>query len=126
MSISEHPPDREARAAKNQTMFRKLNERLEESSEASGLAMLPGQWMCECVNDTCVERIAMSVEEYEAVRKSGAHFVVASSDEHFWPDVERVLEHNDRYWVVEKTGHAAVPAKHDDPPSDEEPLSLHT
>lgn len=107
-------------------MFRELNERFEELGEASGLAILPGEWMCECVNDTCVEQIAMSVEEYEAVRRNGAHFFVASSDEHFRPNVERVLEHNDRYWVVEKTGHAAAPAKRDDPRSDEEPLSLRT
>jgi hypothetical protein len=128
MSISEDPRNREARATKNQVMFRELNERLKELNEAFSLVVPVGEWICECVNDTCVERIEMSVEAYEAVRRHGARFFIASSDEHFRPDVERVVEHNVGYWVVERTGHAWSPATGDDSRSDNEPepLSLRT
>ena len=109
-------------------MFRELNERLKELNEAFSLVVPVGEWICECVNDICMERIEMSVEAYEAVRRHGARVFIASSDEHFRPDVERVVEHNVGYWVVERTGHAGTPAKGDDSRSDNEPepLSLHT
>jgi hypothetical protein len=128
MSSSEAPRNREARAAKNQVSFRELNERLQELDDAFSLAVPAGHWICECVNDTCGERIEMSVEAYEAVRRHGARFFVASSDDHFWPDVERVVEHNAGYWVVERNGHAAPPAEGREPRSgaQPQPLSLHT
>ena len=111
MSVSEAQRDREARAARNQMLFRGINERVEAINDSFRLVAPMGEWLCECANDTCLERIEMSIEEYEAVRQDGARFFVAPSDEHVWPDVERVIEHNDRYWVVEKTGHAGELAK---------------
>jgi hypothetical protein len=46
----------------------------------------------------------MTTGEYEVVRRGGARFFVAPSDEHVWPDVERVIECRDGYWIVEKMG----------------------
>jgi hypothetical protein len=123
MSSSEAPRNREARAARNQVSFGELNQRLQELDDAFSVVAPAGEWICECVNDTCVERIEMSVEAYEAVRGHGARFFVVSSDEHFWPDVERVVEHNDGYWVVEGTGPAAAWAEAGAEPR---PLSIHT
>ena len=119
--------DRERRAANNQSLFRAGNERLKKFNEEwFGKAPPSGEWVCECANDACLEHIEMASSEYEAVRQDGAHFFVAPGDEHVWPDVERVIERHDGYWVVEKTGHAQDIARSRDPRSKAEPLSLHT
>jgi hypothetical protein len=60
-------------------------------------------WICECADESCTERVAMTGEEYAAVRDSG-RFAVAPSGEHVIPAVERIVEMHPRYWVVEKLG----------------------
>lgn len=49
------------------------------------------------------------------MRKDPAHFFVAPTDEHVWPDVEKVIGRNNRYWLVQKFGHAGELAKERDP-----------
>jgi hypothetical protein len=115
MSISEDPRVREARAATNQTLFREVNERVKELNEGFSLILPLGDWVCECANDTCIERVVMSANEYEAVRGDGAHFFIAPSNEHVWPDVERVTRRTDRYWIVEMIGHSGELARRADP-----------
>jgi len=124
MSVSQIARDRAARAAKNQALFRGANERVKELNEAFSLVVPVGEWICECANVDCIERIEMSIDAYEAVRRHETHFFVTPSDEHFWPDVERVIEHNDRYWVVEMTGAADDGAERDDARSTRRPLPL--
>jgi hypothetical protein len=125
MSVS--ASDRETRAANNQSLFRAGNERLKEfNAEWVGKVPLRGEWVCECANDSCFQHIEMTSSEYEGVRQDGARFFVAPSDEHVWPDVERVIERHDDYWVVEKTGHAQDMARSADPRSKAAPLSFHT
>ena len=126
MMFSEVLRDRAARAAKNQVLFRGANERVKELNEAFSLVVPLGEWMCECANTDCIERIEMSVTAYEAVRRHEARFFVTPSDRHFWPDVERVIEHNDRYWVVERTDEAGVAEARDDARSSRGPLPLRT
>lgn len=126
MMFSEVLRDRAARAAKNQVLFRGANERVKELNEAFSLVVPLGEWMCECANTDCIERIEMSVAAYEAVRRHEARFFVTPSDRHFWPDVERVIEHNDRYWVVERIDRAGVAEARDDARSSRRPLPLRT
>jgi hypothetical protein len=126
MSVSGDHRDRETRAADNQSLFRSINERVKELNDGFSFVAPLGEWACECANDMCTERIEMTAAEYEAVRSDGSRFFVAPSDEHVWPDVERVTEATDSYWVVEKIGHAGYLARSHDPRSDEGPLSLHT
>jgi hypothetical protein len=40
--------------------------------------------------------------EYETVRANSRRFAVVPSAHHFNDRIERVVEQNDRYWVVEK------------------------
>ncbi len=103
MSISDLY-DRAARAATNHALFREVNERVKELNEGFSLLTPMSEWICECANDTCLQRIELSADEYQATRKDGTHFVVAPNDQHFWADVERVIERGDRYWVVAKIG----------------------
>jgi hypothetical protein len=118
--------ERDEQAAKKQTLYREINERVKELNEGFSLVIPLGDWICECANATCAERIAMSAKEYEAIRSNGARFFVAPSEEHVWPDVERVTARNDRYWIVEKVSQAGVLATEADPRFDESPLPLHT
>ncbi len=73
------------------------------------------QWICECANDDCIDEIRMSGGEYETVRTDGTRFFVTADPEHVWPDLERIVERNDRYWVVEKFGEAGKAAQAADP-----------
>jgi hypothetical protein len=97
--------DQAARAARIQGLFREINERLRELN-AAALAD-SGEWICECANDACAERIGMPVEEYEAIRDSSGRFFVACADAHVWMNVERVVERRAGYWIVEKISPAA-------------------
>lgn len=119
--------DRQIRAAKNQSLFREINERvlsLEANSFSPPSSVATSEWFCECVNETCFEHIGATQAEYEAIREHGARFLVAPSDEHMSPAVERVIEQNDRYWIVEKLGESEAVAKDLDPRA--RPLPLRT
>jgi uncharacterized Zn finger protein len=105
-------PEQEAREiGRRQSLFREVNERIEELVQSFDLqdemAIL-----CECASDQCTERIAITEAEYENLRRIATHFAVLTG--HEIPAVERVVENNDRYTVVEKFGESALPAiKHD-------------
>jgi len=116
--------DRQARAAKNQALFREINERVHKL-EGRLNAVAPAatsDWFCECVNESCFVRITMPHNEYDAIREDGARFFVAPSDDHVWPDVERITEQTADYWIVEKMGEAERLAKRLDPRSRTLPL----
>ena len=118
---------REERLAKNEVLFREINERVKDLNDTFRAVTATDEWICECASRTCTEKVQMSVDEYEAIRALGDRFFVAPSDEHFWPDVERVVERNDRYWIVEKIGVAGQFARQADPrESGDGPLPLHT
>jgi hypothetical protein len=107
---------RAARAARNQTLYREVNERVKELNEAFDALLPLGDWICECANAECFEPIQMSHEEYEAVRAGGgAWFFVKPGDAHVLTDVEDVVERHERYWVVEKIGVAAELVERRDP-----------
>jgi hypothetical protein len=112
MSVAE---DRGARAARNQSLFREINERVKQLNEGFSMVLPVGEWICECADDTCVERIELSAGEYEAVRVDGKHFLVSPGEEHVFSDVELVVERSDRFWVVEKVGTAGEEADRLDP-----------
>jgi hypothetical protein len=92
------------KAARNQVVFREVNERI---AELTGLLTETGfnLFICECSDPGCAEALEITAGEYEAVRRDGARFLVA--DGHQTPEVERVVDGNGRFLVVEKTGHAA-------------------
>jgi hypothetical protein len=106
---------RDIKGAKTQSLFRDVNERLKYAGERSESSAYAEDAICECANEECSERIALSVDEYEELRGHGARFAVAPSDEHVFLDVERVVERHARYWVVEKQDQAAAVAMKLDP-----------
>lgn len=105
--------DRLERAARNQSLFREVNERLQELAtdfqEIAGTSV----FACECADLGCVKQIDMTLDEYEAVRSDSNRFLVAPG--HVVPDVERVVGESDRYVIVAKIGEGATIAVQADP-----------
>ena len=99
--------DRHQRAARNQSFFREVNEQIESLSRDSSSTF--HEFSCECADQTCIERVPLTVEEYEHVRRLPTHFLVKPG--HVYADVERVVETDEngtRFAVVEKYGEAGV------------------
>jgi hypothetical protein len=100
----------EERAARNEALFREVNERV--ASLATGAGDDEIGLVCECSDDGCVERLHLTRGDYEAIRANPRTFVVAPGHE---GSFERVLERRARYAVVEKHGEAGRIAERHDP-----------
>lgn len=97
------------RAAKNQSLFREVNERIEELSRSEEQV----RFICECASDDCEKTLTLTVTEYERIRsRSNSFFVLAG---HEVPEVEEVIDSNGRYVIVAKLGAGAPVAEHFDP-----------
>jgi hypothetical protein len=83
-ATSQH--ERELRAARNQSLFRSINGKLESMNEAFATVVHTFTIACECAEITCVERIEIVPEEYRAVRAQPRHFAVRPG--HVLLDVE--------------------------------------
>ncbi len=99
------------RAARNEALFREVNERIAETS--LGWESERSRAVCECDKVDCLETIEVSLQEYEAVRSNPTRFILV--DGHEDPAVERVVERTDRFVVVEKFGAGAEVAIATDP-----------
>lgn len=98
--------------AGRETLFREVNENI---ANLTGLISETDHqlFICECSNTACAESLELTAAEYEAVRAHPTRFVVKPG--HQLPQVERVIEGNGRFLVVEKIGRAADIAQADDP-----------
>ena len=106
---------RRTRAAKNQSIFRAVNQRIEEISEGFDLAAEMLDFVCECAHESCHERLKLTRGEYEAVRSVPTHFALKSG--HEIADVEDIVENNDRFIVVAKLGAVSQTARKVNPRS---------
>ena len=101
------------RAAKNEVVLRDLNERLRRHPVLRSQRLW--EWVCECADMTCMKAIELSIEEYDAVRAATTRFAVAPGDEHVNLEIERVVQREERYWVVQKIGVGAAISERFDP-----------
>lgn len=90
-------PDTRAAAARERSLFRDVNERVEQHVSA-----LVPEFLCECTSHECIGAIPIGLEEYEAIRSVSNRFLVLPG--HVVPEVERVVAESDRYVVVDKVG----------------------
>jgi hypothetical protein len=104
-----------ALGARTQSLFRDVNERVTEINAAFAEHVPLGDWVCECADNACIERIALTTEEYEAIRADPRRFLVAPSDDHVFAQIEDIVARNDRFWIVEKEGPAGDLAAQVDP-----------
>jgi hypothetical protein len=112
MSHQEIADQQALEIGRRQSLFREVNERIEDLAEKFELRD-EVQILCECGSTDCNERIVLTENEYETLRRIPTHFAVLPG--HDIPTVERVVEQNERFVVVEKFGESAKAAVRLDP-----------
>jgi hypothetical protein len=106
----------ERRLAENEAIFRQINEQVQTGyDETNRLAQEDGQpefmvsvasgstplqFYCECADEKCTQRFAISPQEYQDVHKNRKWFTVVPG--HEVPSVETVVARKPTYTVVEK------------------------
>jgi hypothetical protein len=112
LTHQEVPNEQAREVGRHQSLFREVNERIDELAEAFELRdEVP--ILCECGTTDCNERIVLTQAEYGDLRRSPTHFAVLPG--HEIPTVERVVERNERFIVVEKFGESGRAAIELDP-----------
>jgi predicted trehalose synthase len=93
----------ETRKARTESAFREVNERIAENARRfeSGST----DFICECDDPRCTDRLEATLDEYEEVREHGATFMLAPG--HGDGTIERLVEHRGRFMIVEKVHEAA-------------------
>jgi hypothetical protein len=109
--------DRRAeRIGLNEALFREVNERVMGINESFGGRLEEAEFVCECGDPACAERVRLALDEYQALRSDPTHFAVKEG--HEFPDLERVVARRERYVVVaKKAGMPAQIARETDPRS---------
>jgi hypothetical protein len=105
--------DRRKRIADNEGRFRALNDRLGRDLQPHVAPDEMLEFVCECGDLDCQERIELRMDEYEQIRASSRHFAVRPG--HELPDAEDVLERRERFFVVEKPLAVATQLERSDP-----------
>ena len=101
----------EQRAARNEALFREVNENIAGLEERHGSVEGP-VFICECANPDCTEQLAVEPEIYQRVREQPRWFVLLPGHED--PQIERVVERHSGFLVVEKIGAAGQVAEQTD------------
>jgi hypothetical protein len=92
---------RARRIGENEILFRHVNGQMRElDRKLAATTGDPYEFLCECGDDECAERIELTVDEYERIHADPAQFVVL--DGHEKPSVEEVVEQHGGYTVVRK------------------------
>jgi hypothetical protein len=89
---------RKTRIARNEALFREVNERVREVSERAPMGQI--DFLCECGDAECTESISLTLEEYERLRSDPLVFGIKRS--HAIPDVEDVVGETERFQTVRK------------------------
>jgi hypothetical protein len=113
--------ERKDRLARNEVVFREVNERIEK-------LMQEGEWLdspappaesldvlCECGNAECSTPLTLPLADYERVRREPTHFLVAPG--HVISEIEEVVATGRGYEVVRKFAGEGVLARKTDPRS---------
>lgn len=90
----------EAELARTEAVFREVNEAIARTAER--YEERDAEFICECGNPECGERVHVTLAEYEQVRSDGARFIVA--DDHVVKDVEEVVRRKGGYSIIQKVG----------------------
>jgi hypothetical protein len=101
--------EREIRAARNQALFRSVNEQMQAVNDALSAVSGSLAIACECADTTCIETLEIAADEYEAIRAEPRRFAVLPN--HVYPDVENIVDEGAGYVVVEKIAAAGEEAE---------------
>ena len=84
--------------ARTEAAFREVNERIAENARLFEAGET--EFVCECADVHCTERVQATLEEYERVRADGATFLLAPG--HGDRSIEHLVEGRSRFHIVEK------------------------
>ena len=88
------------RLAKNEALFRDVNERVRHVSRDEWHLGEHGTFLCECVDPDCLERVTVELAVYERTRDAPDRFLLKPGHER--PDLEFVIDSGETYVIVEK------------------------
>lgn len=86
------------RIALNEALFKDVNRNILKASAEGRYE--EAHFICECGEISCEEKIALSVEEYRAIRRNKLQFFVKPG--HEIPKAEVVLERHENYALIQK------------------------
>ena len=89
---------RKERIARNEALFREVNERVKEVSANPATDRI--EFLCECGSADCTESISLGHSEYEHLRADPLIFGVRPG--HAIPEVEVVVAEDERFHTVRK------------------------
>ena len=101
--------EREARIVKNEVLFREVNERVRDVVPPEGGI----DFICECGDEACTDRVTLTAAEYEQIRADPVKFLIKPGHELL--EDENVIEEHDRFFVVRKHAEEQVIARQTDP-----------
>jgi hypothetical protein len=104
---------RDERLARNETIFREVNERVASVADNHLGEPIRYAFLCECSDTGCFERVDLTLGEYESVRATPTWFVIALG--HELTEIEQVVRRNDEYQVVQKLGELGEAVAASDP-----------
>jgi hypothetical protein len=90
------------RVAENEALFRQVNEHVvgeRRSTESFEI-------LCECGDAACMEHLHVTTAAYRQARSQSTDFLLKPG--HAIPEFETVVESNELFEVVRKTGQAAT------------------
>lgn len=89
--------DREhaTRRLRAEEAYREVNERIIRLNQV--FESPEGDFLCECANSRCAERLRLTLDEYDAIRADPRRFLMAAGHE---PRGARVLERHEGWEVV--------------------------
>jgi|SRR5579863_3275823 len=99
----------EQRAARNEALFREVNENIARLEEHASGSASPPSFICECASDACTDHVPVDVETYQRVREDPRRFIVLP--DHVDETLETIVETHSGYVIVEKTGTAGIVAE---------------
>jgi hypothetical protein len=100
----------EQRAARNEALFREVNENIARLEERHGATASEPVFLCECASAECTQHLPVGLEVYAQVREEPRRFLVVPGHED--PRLEKVVATSAEYLIVEKTGAAGEVAEH--------------
>jgi hypothetical protein len=93
-----------AEIARTESALREVNEAI--ATIASRFQAEETDFVCECADPDCADRMAVDLDDYEDVRTKPTRFLLAPG--HGEPAVERVVERTEEFDVVEKVAPEAA------------------
>lgn len=100
MQVTTGDDERAGRIAANEAVFRLVNEKIEALNAAFATITETFSVVCECGDSGCADQIEVETTTYERVRSDSTLFIVVPG--HEIPEVEDVVERQDRYFIVSK------------------------